>query len=359
MTTDPTQRLHLFNTLARLPGAQFNALLFAVNAPTANVAGSSAPPGDRVRDFLTWAESPVGCGLDAVLPLLEAIVGRSRIATPEPVANQPILDGVESKEWKEHLGNGVYLEMVNLPAGRFWMGSPASEVGRTEAEGPVHSVSVPALAMGKYPVTQAEWGEVAALPPVNIDLKPFPSRFKGDHRPVEQVNWYEAVEFCDRLSRLTQKPYRLPSEAEWEYACRAHTHTPFSLGATISSNQANYNGNHIYGTGIRGISRLCTTDVDGFAPNSFGVYDLHGNVWEWCQDVWHPNYEAAPNDGSPWLEGGNPSCQVLRGGSWKDNPRDCRSASRGYYRTGFHGHTVGFRVVCIAPKSILGLAEGI
>jgi formylglycine-generating enzyme required for sulfatase activity len=155
-------------------------------------------------------------------------------------------------------------------------------------EKPQHQVTVQPFSMGKFQVTQVQWKAVATLTKVNRDLKPEPSKFKGDNRPVEQVSWYDAIEFCDRLSRKTGKPYRLPSEAEWEYACRAGTTTPFHFGETITSELANYNANYTYGAGVKGIYREQTTPVGSFGvANSFGLYDMHGQVWEWCADHWH------------------------------------------------------------------------
>jgi formylglycine-generating enzyme required for sulfatase activity len=152
--------------------------------------------------------------------------------------------------------------------------------------------------------------------------------FKGDQLPVECVSWHDAVEFCARLSNHTGRTYRLPSEAEWEYACRAGTTTAFYFGDTISTDQANYNGNYTYGSGKEGIYRECTTAVGSFKPNGFGLYDMHGNVWEWCQDVLHNTYEGSPSDGSPWMDRGDESRRIIRGGSWDNNPRNCRSACR-------------------------------
>ncbi|MFM6071877.1 MAG: formylglycine-generating enzyme family protein, partial [Dolichospermum sp.] len=167
---------------------------------------------------------------------------------------------------------------------------------------PQHEVTIKPFSMGKYPITQAQWQAVAALPQVNQELKPNPSRFKGAKRPVERVSWHDAVEFCARLSNHSQRPYRLPSEAEWEYACRAGTITPFHFGETITTELANYNGNNTYGDGPKGVYRGETTEVGSFKiANEFGLYDMHGNVWEWCQDDWHNNYEGAPTDGSAWI----------------------------------------------------------
>lgn len=149
----------------------------------------------------------------------------------------------QAQEFIEDLGNGVELEMVAIPSGSFVMGSPKDEPERDESESPQHRVTIQPLFLGKYPVTQAQWQAVASLPQVNRKLNPEPSRFRGENRPVERVSWYDAVEFCERLSQHTGKPYRLPSEAEWEYACRAGTTTPFHFGETITSDLANYSAN--------------------------------------------------------------------------------------------------------------------
>lgn len=168
-----------------------------------------------------------------------------------------------------------------------------------------HRVSLPAFYLGQHPVTQAQWRAVAHLPPVNLELNPDPAHFKGEHRPVEQVSWYEAVEFCHRLSQHTGKLYRLPSEAEWEYACRAGSTTPFYFGETITPELANYNGNYSYGPGPKGEYRAQATPVGSFGVNPWGLADMHGNVFEWCQDLWHPSYDGAPRDGSAWVTGGD------------------------------------------------------
>jgi formylglycine-generating enzyme required for sulfatase activity len=213
--------------------------------------------------------------------------------------------------------------------------------------------------MGKYPVTQAQWKIVASLPQVNRDLKPAPSYFKGDNRPVESVSWYDAVEFCQRLSQYTHRTYRLPSEAEWEYACRAGTTTPFHFGETITTDLANYDGTDdkdgkwsgSYGRGPKGEYREGTTAVDHFGiANAFGLCDMHGNVWEWCLDHWHDNYEGAPDNGSAWLTDDESATGMLRGGSWLGNPRYCRCASRINNNPGYGLNSFGFRVVCELPR---------
>ncbi|MBE9231328.1 formylglycine-generating enzyme family protein [Cuspidothrix issatschenkoi LEGE 03284] len=267
----------------------------------------------------------------------------------------------QAQQFIEDLGNGIKLEMVAIPGGTFIMGSPENELERSEDESPQHEVTVQPFLLGKYPITQAQWQAVAALPQVNQELKPNPSIFKGDgstsltnHRPVESVSWHDAVEFCNRLSNYTKRPYRLPSEAEWEYACRAGTNTPFHFGETITTDLANYDGNFTYGNGTKGVDRKETTEVGSFKiANEFGLYDMHGNVWEWCQDDWHNSYEGAPTDGSAWIsDESNSDTKVLRGGSWFGNPVLCRSACRLYSDAGFDLNYLGFRVVCGAARTL-------
>ena len=249
--------------------------------------------------------------------------------------------------WVEPMGNGVVLEMLLLPGGAFVMGSPENESARTNAESPKHKVNLESFMLGRYPVTQAQWRAVAAMRPVSRELKPNPSQFKGDKKPVEQVSWYDAVEFCNRLSAYTNREYRLPTEAEWEYACRAGTKTPFHFGETLTNDLANYDSNYTYNNGPKGRGWSETTLVDQFKiANAFGLCDMHGNVWEWCQDHWHKNYEGAPTDGSVWLSEYKNTSRVRRGGSWIFIPGICRSASRGSLKPDNHGNTFGFRVAC-------------
>ena len=232
----------------------------------------------------------------------------------------------------DDLGNGVTLDMVAIPGGSFQMGS-----NENDREKPIHPVTLEPFFMGKYPVTQVQYEAIVGTNPSN---------FKGAKHPVEQVPWEEAVEFCTQLSQKTGKPYRLPSEAEWEYACRAGTKTPFYFGETITPDLVNYNGNYPYGEAPKGIYREQTTDVGSFPANPFGLYDMHGNVWEWCADHWHGNYEAAPSDGSSWTTNKNSENRVLRGGSWVNNPSYCRAAYRNSSSPAYRNSHVGFRVVC-------------
>ncbi len=244
----------------------------------------------------------------------------------------------------EDLGDGVTLEMVAIPGGTFIMGSPENEEGYHSSESPQHEVTVPPFFMGKYPVTQQQWRVVAALPKDKIDLKSDPSYFKGDNLPVERVSWNDAQEFCARLSRMANKTYRLPTEAEWEYACRGGTTTPFYCGETISTDLANYNGNYIYGQGQKGEYREKTTKVGIFPANPFGLYDMCGNVWEWCEDGLHENYINAPTDGSAWTSLST-EYMLLRGGSWGNLAGRCRAAYRYRDSRDFRNLSFGFRVV--------------
>jgi formylglycine-generating enzyme required for sulfatase activity len=270
----------------------------------------------------------------------------------------------QAKYLTEDLGNGVTLDIVYIPGGEFLMGTEDEEIERLvqkynweyfRKEKPQHKVTVPSFFMGKYPITQAQWKVIANRTDLRIklDLSPEPSAFKNHHnRPVEQVSWYDAVEFCTRLSKLTKQEYRLPSEAEWEYACRAGTTTPFYFGETITTNLANYNGKYIYADEPQGTYRGNTLDVGSFLPNAFGLYDMHGNVWEWCYDTWHSNYNGAPVDGSAWTTGeDNNSSSILRGGSWDGNTDYCRSANRHANPRVNIYNNIGFRVVCVFGRT--------
>ena len=262
--------------------------------------------------------------------------------------------------YAEPLGDGIQLNMVQIPAGSFTMGSPADELERFDDEGPQHPVQLQSFFMGMYPITQAQWRAVVSYPPMNSEepLKTNPSNFKGDDRPVEQVNWHEATEFCARLSAATQRDYRLPTEAEWEYACRAGTTTPFAFGDTLTTDLANYDGSHIYDRGIEGEDRGKTTPAGQFPANAFGLYDMHGNVWEWCADHWHSSYGDKPDDikaqgNIPWLKNNQDSPRfVLRGGSWFYNPGACRSAYRFSSNPDARISSLGFRVVCSAARTL-------
>jgi formylglycine-generating enzyme required for sulfatase activity len=269
------------------------------------------------------------------------------------------------------------LTLLWIPPGRFWMGSPETEPERRDSEGPQHIVQLQGFFMSQTPITQAQWRQVASWKERpgerwGRELKLDPSRFQSnegqgekkvrllegesntDNRPVEQVSWLDAMEFCHRLSKRTGRSYTLPSEAQWEYACRAGTSTPFHFGDTISPELANYDGNLAYVDGPKGIYREQPAPVGMFPANAWGLYDMHGNVFEWCLDEWHESYEGASTDARAWVDGteGDKSeetkkIRLLRGGSWNFYPWFCRSAFRLHLRPVSASYFVGFRVVCL------------
>jgi formylglycine-generating enzyme required for sulfatase activity len=230
-------------------------------------------------------------------------------------------------------GGEVTQRMRWIPPGRFLMGSPASEPERYDNEGPQHRVTIGrGFWLFDTACTQALWQAVTGANP---------SRFKGTDRPVESVSWNDCGEFLRRIAPLVPGlDLCLPSEAQWEYACRAVTTTPFSFGTTITPDQVNYDGNHPYAGGKKGRCRAETVPVRSLPPNPFGLYEMHGNVWEWCADHWHGNYQGAPGDGSAWLGG---ATRMLRGGSWSNYARFVRSASRYAVDPGNAGSFFGFR----------------
>ena len=243
------------------------------------------------------------------------------------------------------LGGGVTMEMVRIPAGKFDRGSSDAENGRYADEGPVQEVTISEFFLGRTEVTQAQWRAVAALPKVRVELPPDPSEFKGDDRPVENISWEQAAEFCDRVSQHAHRFFRLPSESEWEYACRAGTKTPFAFGPTLTNEFANFNGELAYGAGPKGEAATSTTPVGNFKiANGFGLYDMHGNVWEWCFGQYHDTWEGAPIDGSSWLEGGDNRLRSIRGGAWNSLVIDCRSANRSGIDVYDSHRAIGLRV---------------
>jgi len=215
--------------------------------------------------------------------------------------------------------NSIGMDFVFIEAGEFTMGSPPDEEGREKDERQRGVKLAKGFHLAVHEVTQVQWLAV---------MGSNPSHFKGNDLPVEQVSWDDAVAFCTKLSELEGKKCRLPTEAEWEYACRAGTTTPFSTGRTISADQANYDGSFTYGKGLKGANRKTTTAAGSFPPNRWGLYDMHGNVWEWCQDKYV----------------GGQAYRVLRGGSWYDPPQYCRSAARTRFAPVYRFALIGFRV---------------
>ena len=230
-----------------------------------------------------------------------------------------------------------------VPSGVYEMGSPSWEESRSGDEGPVHRVSIAEpIAVGVYEVTFREWD--ACRRGGGCSHNPGDSGWGRGDRPVTNVSWVDAKEYVRWLSRKTGAEYRLLSESEWEYVARAGTSGPFHFGSTISPEQANYDGNFAYGSGRKGRYRKRTVPVGSFPANGFGLFDVHGNVWEWVEDCWHGGYGGAPSDGSAWTTGGDCAKRVLRGGSWLSDPRFLRSAYRFRVETGFRDVNVGFRV---------------
>jgi formylglycine-generating enzyme required for sulfatase activity len=241
-------------------------------------------------------------------------------------------------------------EMVVAPAGEFLMGSTPSEIAALTREFPLevgyfnwemaqHRVTIPQpFAVGSFAVTFAEWDACVADNGCN-GYQPIDQGWGRGKRPVINVNWIDAKAYAAWLSRKTGRTYRLLSEAEREYAARAGTTTAFWWGPSISTSQANY-----LPGGAMGEFRAKTVPVDSFAPNPWGLYNVHGNVWEWCEDVWHDYYRGAPVDGSAWLQGGDASRRVVRGGSWGYNLQGLRAASRNRNSSDSRILNIGFRL---------------
>ena len=249
----------------------------------------------------------------------------------------------QAKFFREQLLDGVGIDMVAVDGQAFLMGAAARDPRRGPYDCTLRCDESPPFFMGKTAVTQEQWRAVARLPSVNRELDPSPACFSGDQHPVECVSWHDAQEFCARLSKHTGHGYRLPSEAEWEGACRAGTTGPFHFGATLTGDLANYGAVHAYDAEPSGAYRRSTTHVAQFIPNGNGLYDMHGNVWEWCADRWHDIYRGSP-DASTAASGGESDRRTLRGGSWADNPAKLRSASRSGYSATSLNRIVGFRL---------------
>jgi eukaryotic-like serine/threonine-protein kinase len=249
----------------------------------------------------------------------------------------------EIVHWTDHtarqsiieLGSGVRLDLIHIPGGTFQMGSP--HLSGESDERPQHIVTIKPFMMSKCLLTQGQWKAILRKLP--------PCRFKGDQLPVERVSWKDAQTFCKRLSAKTGQHYHLPSESQWEYACRAGTGTPFSFGETLTVEVANLNGEHTFGEEPRGFYRHVTNEGGTFPPNAFGLHDMHGNLWEWCKDNWLDDYSSSPRDDSSYQDVKSPY-HVARGGSWHEPPSLCRSASRLRVLQTDADEVMGFRVVC-------------
>jgi formylglycine-generating enzyme required for sulfatase activity/uncharacterized caspase-like protein len=376
---------------AEIGGYKADELVLAIAAPPA-VATSTAAPASRPRPGPDSNRPSASNTPSAPSPAKSV-----KLSPPSPLANYDFnvltvnssgfIANREQRRVRYFNVNvsGTNFTFVAIPGGTFMMGSAESEVEQIKrnwsgsgekvkelarvvaAETPQHQVSIADFFMQDVEVTQAQWRAVARLPKVNRDLITDPSKFKGDNLPVEQVTWEEAIEFCERLSRALGWRVRLPSEAEWEYGCRAGTNSFFHFGDTITPEVVNYNANHHFGLtpadwrrmGIKGYqyrdmlanNRGQTTPVGGLKrPNRFAMSDMHGNVWEWCQDVWHDNYLGAPADGGAWIDGVDTKSRVLRGGAWNSGAGSARSATRAYGSSTDKGNHIGFRIVATLEK---------
>ena len=252
----------------------------------------------------------------------------SSLVTPQPSQPQRTPASTSSNSLVLDCGNGVKLELVKVAAGSFDMGS-----NEDNDEKPIHRVNLREFLIGKYPVTQEQYQAV---------IGKNPSHFKGNQNPVEKVSWHDAVKFCEKLAQKTREKVRLPTEAEWEYAAKGGNQSEgYKYAGSDSLDEVGwYDGN----TTFLGFFGGKTQPVGQKRENELGIYDMSGNVWEWCEDIWHGNYNGAPTDGSAWLTGGEQSKRALRGGSWFNNDYNCRSAVRGRYFAG-NGDGYGFRVV--------------
>jgi formylglycine-generating enzyme required for sulfatase activity len=273
--------------------------------------------------------------------------------------------GAAPPQQRTTLAPAVEPDMVRIPCGRFAMGSPKSEeryLGYARREEPQHGVRIErAFALGRHPVTVGEFRNFFA--DTGYDMGDGAKVFDGaesawragagwqnpgfeqrDNHPVCCISWFDAQAYVAWLNTKSDGGYRLPSEAEWEYACRAGTRTPFHVGATITTEHANFDGRFTYGAGVTGVFRAATTPVGSFGPNAFGLLDMHGNVWEWTDDCWHGDYIGAPVDGSAWTEGGDCTIRVGRGGSWGNPPASVRSAHRVKGIPQERSNLIGFRV---------------
>ncbi|MEG4322411.1 MULTISPECIES: formylglycine-generating enzyme family protein [unclassified Microcoleus] len=374
------QKSSLVETLADpLQAANFEPLLILAEAMKQTALGDYTEATRLFDSLPKTGESAIIAGVEVTLPPrpVPAETFTFETVTVNPQGEIIQREIKNAPYFTEGLGYDTNLEMVYIPRGRFIKGSPEIEAESLDSERPQHQVTIKAFFMGKYPITQVQWQAVARLPKIHYDLDSSPSRFKGENRPVEQISWYHAIEFCARLSQKTGRSYRLPSEVEWEYACRARTTTAFHFGETMTTDLANYRGMgdrenkwwDSYGQGSKGIYRQQTTSVGSLGvANAFGLYDMHGNVWEWCADPWHDRYQGAPTDGTVWDDTcsdrryhysihllvntkDDNQTRLLRGGSWDSDPWNCRSACRINLAPHISFANYGFRVVCVAART--------
>jgi formylglycine-generating enzyme required for sulfatase activity len=284
----------------------------------------------RVTRFTLVETTAVAIGSDVVVDSATTSVSVSQRPQPSPANPKPAPSLWTPGTIFRSIDQPWCPEMVVIPAGSFLMGSPAGEAQQRDWEGPQHEVTISRpFALGRHAVTFEEYDHFCTA---TGREKPDDRGWGRGRRPVIHVSWDDASAYCAWLSETTEKNYRLPSEAEWEYACRAGSTSTYAFGATIDETQANFGGH---------VGR--TSEVGAYPANGFGLYDMHGNVWEWVEDSWHGSYAGAPADGSPWTKGNN-SARVLRGGAWSDYPRNLRSANRGRNVPDYQYNFIGFRL---------------
>jgi formylglycine-generating enzyme required for sulfatase activity len=260
----------------------------------------------------------------------------------------------------EPLGSGVKpLELVAISGGEFMMGSD-----ERDREQPKHKVTLQPFFISRYPITESQWQVVSEYPSINrdINVRPNSSRDGRKNFPIEWISWDEAQEFCNRLSARSGRNYFLPSESQWEYACRAGSTTSYHYSQRPIPHLFNCRSGCVTSDGISCLPLKSTSEVGLFPPNNWGLHDMHGNVWEWCEDDWHKDYEQAPNDGTAWVEEDREDKRVIRGGAWNQEDERCSSSYRAYYSLSDHvlsltrkadrgprmetGTVIGFRICC-------------
>lgn len=295
---------------------------------------SQIATGDRPTDSVTDANLRINLQSFEFEVITLEVTGKTGFLGGKTIIESNIYRR-SAQYFTEEIGGGIELEIIAIPGGQFMMGSSdlASWQNRQR------QVNIEPFFLSKYPVTQAQYKSV---------MSNNPSKFWGDNRPVEGVSIDDTKEFCAKLSHLTGKKYRLPSEAEWEYAARANTTTNYHFGDVINTDVANYKHNYTYGGASKGIDRQQTTDVGTFSANNFGLYDIHGNVWELCSDTWHDIYGGAPGGISFGNIGGDGNRSPIRGGSWSSTAQECACAYRyfAWRMTGISNNNIGFRVAC-------------
>ena len=332
----PSQRYQtaqaVLNDLKNLITTDYPASVTRLARPTYQVK-----QGVSSKARITPISTPKSQPVSVIAPALSqfsfemATVSLNRVGIGKFSKNQLQINTKQKigRSYFETLGNiqgkAISLEMVYIHAGKFSIGSPANEIDRSDNENPRQTINLPAFFMSRFPITQRQW---------KVVMDNNPAIFIGNaDRPVESISWDDVQAFCRTLMEHTGRTYRLPSETEWEYACRAGTMTSFCFGEAIASNLANYNG-----------TNAATTEVGSYPANGFGLHDMHGNVWEWCADNWHEDYDLLPKDGSAWTQGGDRSCRVVRGGSWRDPAHYCRSAKRYHNAANQGDRATGFRL---------------